>query len=440
MAWDRPERFRRVCPALQRSPEGWMCSLDTAAVRPYWIRALGWWAGAAVAAYVLLATGAAGALRARGYRDITPLDTLLPTRWSRVTTARRDVFLRQAQAALAQRDVAAMWVSLSSAAAAAPDDYEVRLALAQMYSHLLMNSLAETEFRDLLQRFPDQRAKTAVVFHDVLVTRGEFEALGRLALGQLAEPDTTEKAAWIRALMLALRGSRDPGQVLRSERDAFAALPQPWQNAIRCEAAVRGGDTAAVDQWLAVPVNQANAALVLAGAETLVDHAAPAAAIEGIVRASPAIGAFESERLLHRLHVREGAEKLALKSFDAMLAHARTAPERERLLAVLVEHPNFDRVNRLASALGNHVAPFAANEAGSVWVAAAIAGNDAVRQLAERRLQHDHGLVVPPDMPRELSGSSVTAWMKMLPLTRETAAALVMKAARMHQAVSVARG
>lgn len=429
MTWDRPERFRRVCPALRRGADGWMCSVDTADVRPHWGRALAWWGGATLALYVLAGVAAAGLFRGRGYRDITPLDTLLPMRWERLAAARRAVFLRQAHAALAQHDVAGMWVSLASAAATAPVDYEGRLALAQIYSHLRMGSLADAEFRELLKRFPAQRDRTAVVFHDVLISLGQFDAMGQLALAQLAASPASEQASWINALVVALRGSRDPGQLLRSGGDVMPALPKTWQDAIRTEALVRSGGSAAPNRWPEIPVTKDNAALLIMSAETMADLAPPSVAIDTIVRASPGIGPFESERLLHRLHARIGSEKLARKSFDAMLALARTPGQRERLLAALVDFPDEVCAGRLESALGG-AAPFSREELGSVWVAAVMGGNEAVRQLAERRLQQSHAITVPPDTPRRFSPASAMVWVKVLPLTRPTATALALRVAR----------
>jgi len=38
--WTQPARFRRVCPLLTQTPQGWRCSVNAESVRPYWGRAL----------------------------------------------------------------------------------------------------------------------------------------------------------------------------------------------------------------------------------------------------------------------------------------------------------------------------------------------------------------------------------------------------------------
>ena len=48
--WNNPARFRRVCPILKKAPDGrWVCSANTADVRPFWGRAAAWFGGAAIA-------------------------------------------------------------------------------------------------------------------------------------------------------------------------------------------------------------------------------------------------------------------------------------------------------------------------------------------------------------------------------------------------------
>lgn len=430
--WDKQERFCRVCPAFKRGPEGWRCSVDAAQVRPHWGLAVAWWGGASVAAALMVAVAAYGILVTLGYRNIGILDALIPARWGRIAAAQRDVFLRQARNALARHDIEAMRLSLASAAAAAPDDYESRLALAQIHSHLLMSRLATAEFNDLMVRFPQHHARTALVFHDVLLSTGQFDALGKLALGRLSITEPPEQGPWLKALFVALRGSRSPVQLLDANREQLGSLPALWQEVVRVEAGVRstGVPSAALMRLTEIPARKEHAALIILAGETLAAFAPGEQAADAIAHASPVIGAFERERLLHRLHVRAGSERLALQSFDAMLALANRVSERERMLAALVDFPDTVRVGRLAGALGNPRTPFSREEAGSIWVAAAMAGHDDVRRLAEHRLRLDHGFEVEAGVPRTFSPANAHVWLRVLPLGRETAVALVLKSAR----------
>src|ERR1051326_3326074 len=135
-SWNRPERFRRVCPDLQLGPNGWRCAVDTAAVRPYWGRAVAWVGGTALCLYVVGALSVFGVLRATGCEGLTPLDSLWPGRWSRITIARSQHYLAQAKQALRSGNTRGVLVNLVNASELAPADYGIQVDLAQIYEQI----------------------------------------------------------------------------------------------------------------------------------------------------------------------------------------------------------------------------------------------------------------------------------------------------------------
>lgn len=56
ISWRTPERFRFLCPNLQRYGREWRCGVDRAAIRPYWARALLIWFVLLLIAWVPAAT------------------------------------------------------------------------------------------------------------------------------------------------------------------------------------------------------------------------------------------------------------------------------------------------------------------------------------------------------------------------------------------------
>ena len=425
--WNKPARLRRVCPHLRQGPDGWRCGVNTADVRPFWGRAAAWFGGAAVAAYLVAALSAFVYLRSIGYASVTPLDTMWPQRWSRVTRSRSEFFLHQAKTALSQMDERAMRVSLASAAAAAKDHYEARLAIAQIYSFLAVRNAASQSFTELLADFPAERTRTAVAFHDALLVSRQFDELGALALSELARQPGAEATVWLRGVFGALRGSQWPEQLLTRHADNLERLPEAWRDALKAEARVRATRSIAGFSARPVPLASEHAALLILMGETFAELAPPAAAIDEIIRMAPAIGNFERDRLLYRLHARVGADKAALQAFDAMLRGAGRPAQRERLLAALVEFPHADRIERLVGAASNPRAPFTPAELGSLWVAASACDHAQLRSLALQRLRAHYAVDIEATLPAKFTVANAVLWVRVLPMGRETVWSLVTK-------------
>jgi hypothetical protein len=427
--WNRPERLRHVCPHLRRGPDGWRCAIDTAEIGPHWGRAAVWYGLLVATLYFAAGLGAFALFRFQGLRSLSPLDTLWPPRWTKVTSARSAEFLSEAGDSLGRGDLRTTRLNLASAANTAGDSYEVRLRVAQLNSYLSADEPATEAFRDLLRSFPAQRTHTAIVYHDVMIALRAFDALGDFAARQLADPAAPDRTVWLRVFFVALRGALDPVALHRRNAPQLAGLPALWRTTLANEAALRGGDVAAVTALLGLPVERREAALLTAAGESIADFAPAAQAVDEVVRLAPAIGVFDRERLLFRVQARLGSPPAALRAFDAMLRTASQPHLRERLLATLIEFPDPDRAARFHALVANSQAPFSLPELGAVWVAAVLARDDSLRRQAEQRLLAQHQAPMPSGLSLGVTPANTSLWIRTVPMGRESAWALSLLAA-----------
>lgn len=429
VSWNRPERFRRVCPDFRIGPSGWRCAVNTAAVRPYWRRAAACFGGAAAGLYLSAALAFFVLLRATGCEGLTPVDTIWPGRWPRIAMARSQHYVSQAQQALRNGDTRRVLLNLGNASDLAPTDYGLQLSLAQIYQHLSNYAWADQAFVRLWVQFPAQREKTAITWHDGLVATRRYELLGRVAFLRLTDTAGPQRQVWLRVLFVALRGAAAPKKIVEANSALFRTLPPLWQSAIAAEADVRGGDAAALQRWPELAVSPENSTLLILRAESFVDAAPAREALTYVSHLSSVIGAFEYQRLLYRLHSRAGEPRIALAAFDGMLRSAGRPLQRERLLAVLVEFPSAGCIARLSPAVENSQRPFSQSELAGLWSAAVASGNDQMRDLVERRMRAN-GMGLDAPLSREFSAAGTALWMRVLPIEREMAYALSLRFAR----------
>jgi hypothetical protein len=250
IAWDRPARFRRVCPLLVATADGLRCSADTADVRPFWGRMFGYYGGTLLSLYLAGAIAVFAFLRSIGY-PISIVHVTWPGLWYRVPQARGWFFAQKSSRALAEGRTAEGLLYLSNAYQFDPTSYQIALALAKSYQTGRPRE-SDVLFENLLREHPAQRDATAQEWFRALLARGDFQKIAGLAYAQ-ALADTARAHVWIRALLFATRQLGDDArlrallanpsraaigwhQLLDVElfvragrfRDARAALDRPW--------------------------------------------------------------------------------------------------------------------------------------------------------------------------------------------------------------------
>ena len=95
--WAKPERFRRVCPLLQKSETGaWVCSVNATDVRPFWARTLAYGSATGLGVWLLMVAVIFGGMHAIGYQ-VTLRQVVWPPAWHELQAVRADLFIDQAR-------------------------------------------------------------------------------------------------------------------------------------------------------------------------------------------------------------------------------------------------------------------------------------------------------------------------------------------------------
>lgn len=199
--WRSPERFRRLCPLLQRNREGrWRCSVSRDEVRPFWGRALAFHGGILLGCYLVATLAAFVFLRSIGY-GVTYPGVLWPPAWEKFQGIRASFFLEKYQKSAAAGDMPQAILSLSTAYTLDPSNYGAGMLLARIWqaSH---PGLADQTYRRLLDDHPAQAADTARIWFRVLLARGDFHSVEQLAAERIvASPE--QSPVWLNALVFA---------------------------------------------------------------------------------------------------------------------------------------------------------------------------------------------------------------------------------------------
>ncbi len=245
--WSSVERFRRVCPLLVKTPDGWRCSANTADVRPFWGRAFGYYGGTVAALYLTAVLTVFIFLRVVGY-PVNVFHVAWPPAWHRVGEARGWFFMEKARRAFAANRPAEAILCLSNAYEFDPSNYAAGLTLAktlQSGQPVLSNRLYDR----LLHDHPTRRDDTAQEWFRALLARGDFETISVLARDEVLAGGR-HTSVWMRALVFAARQSRHD-EVLRALRDSPLPAATVWRPLLDTELLLFAGRTAEAHDLLA---------------------------------------------------------------------------------------------------------------------------------------------------------------------------------------------
>ena len=239
LQWDKPARFRHVCPLLVPTKDGLRCSVDTADVRPFWGRAFGWYGGTLLAIYLAGAVGVFAFLRTIGY-PVSIVHVTWPGLWYRLPQAQGWFYFDRSNRAFAAGRAAEGLLYLSNAYEFDPDNYVVGLTLAKNYQAAHPHA-SDQIFARLLRDHPAERSATTQEWFRALLARGNFEKVAELAHDETLT-DSAHAYAWMRALLFATRqtGNDSPLRMLLADSSPAAAL---WHQLIETELLVRAGRT-----------------------------------------------------------------------------------------------------------------------------------------------------------------------------------------------------
>ena len=230
--WRNPARFRRVCPLLTETKDGWRCGVDAERVRPFWGRAL-LFGGAALLALYLAGTGATYAfLRAANY-DTSYLTVVWPPLWSELRGSQEKLYATRAQQALAAGNYAEAILALQMVCEINPRNYAAGITLASLSQVAGQPFIAEHIYARLMHVVPENRPATAQAWVRSLLARADYAQIKPLATAMLSE-DSGRREAWLHALLFSARQTRDEA-ALEAILNTPADLPDWCTDLIRIE-------------------------------------------------------------------------------------------------------------------------------------------------------------------------------------------------------------
>ncbi len=241
IGWVRPGQFRRVCPLLERGPDGrWCCSVAATQVRPFWGRALVAGLALAAAVWLILTLVVFGVLRTGGFELSLAQVAWPPALRAALPRAQAARFIHEARAAYADGRINEAMVALQSAWQEDSSNYAVGLLLAQ-FSESTDLAGAGRIYAHLRATHPEKGAEVAQAWIYTLLAHGDFADAAKLAHDELAKAPT--ETAWLHALIFACRQTHDPG-VLEKLSNLPGGLAEPLRAIVTTEAAALRGTLA----------------------------------------------------------------------------------------------------------------------------------------------------------------------------------------------------
>jgi len=205
--WSQPARFRRVCPLLKQTPQGWRCSVNAESVRPFWGRAL---LHGSVLSLILYLAGTLALhtiLRFARY-DTDYLAIAWPPRWGELRDSQETLYAARAQQALKAGNYQEAILSLERVTQLNPRNYAAGLALAGLSQVAAQPYVSDHIYERLMRDVPEQRRQTAQIWFRTLLARAAYPQVKDLATRMLSE-DPAERAAWLNALLFSSRQTGD---------------------------------------------------------------------------------------------------------------------------------------------------------------------------------------------------------------------------------------
>lgn len=360
LSWHRPARFRRLCPLLAATPDGWRCSVDTPQVRPFWARAVAYVGGTLAGLYLAGALGVFIFLRVVGY-PVNIFQVVWPPSWHQVGEARGWYFTEKARQAFAANRTGEALLYLSNAYEFDPSNYAAGLLLAKSLQSG-QATVSNRVFERLYQEHPARREETAEDWLRALLARGDFVAIQELARLRLVGR-TPHASAWMRALIFATRQSGD-SRSLQALAAAGAAPDFAWAPLIQAELSFRAGRSAdgraQFDrrEWSAQPPYA-----IYYQIEKLLALGDPTAALD---RLAASVALDDETRVALRLDAlaRRDARAELQRQVDAVLMPPLSAPAVKIMAVQLIRQPDPALFNQLYERWQREPLPFTTDTAG----------------------------------------------------------------------------
>jgi len=201
--WSQPARFRRVCPLLVQTHQGWRCSVNAESVRPFWGRALLFAIGLGLILYLASTLALYTALRTARY-ETSYLSVVWPPRWGELRDSQEKLYAARAQRAIQAGSYREAILALEMVTKLNPHNYAAGLTLAGLSQVAAQPYVSDHIYERLMRDVPEQRRQTAQIWYRTLLARAAYPQIQELATRMLSE-DPAERSAWLNALFFACR-------------------------------------------------------------------------------------------------------------------------------------------------------------------------------------------------------------------------------------------
>ena len=367
MGWNRPARFKRICPLLKQHEKGtWVCSVNASEVRPFWGRAFGYYGSGLTVGYLILAAMAFGGMHYIGYQ-VSVRQIIWPPAWQELKGVRADLFIEQARAKYAAGQVREAIQSLSIAHELNPKHYEVAMMLAQFHQ---AGSPTQTDrlYQQQMELHPEKRSDIARAWFQSILAHGRMMDMAKLARRQLsAEP--AQAAAWTNALLFATRHGVDPK--ILDEIVASPTVPLPARQLIDLAAKSRQlPPDGALKLLIETPLISGFPYDVVFRINELLRRGFPREAFAVLSQTRTMLPGRDVAKLIFASYAELNNRERLRQEFAALLSPQRDLSATEcTLMAVhLISYPDPDLLNMLGEAL-----PRVPLDPANAWMEAAIA-------------------------------------------------------------------
>lgn len=337
--WHDPAAFRRVCPLLQRTADGWRCGVASRDVRPFWGRALAWYGGALLGLFLLGTLGVWGILRVTGVPEVAWRDVAWPPAWHRISEAQARGFFRQSIAAFNRGRLNEAYVALRAARIRDPRFFDAKLLMAQITMFQGSQPFADDLFRELMAEAPAEQERIAVTYHDTLLSLARMPALAGFSL-EMVQRDPGHAALWVRSLLLALRKSPPAAELIGTDEALLSLLAPHARLLVEAELALARGEADRAHQLLHTPfAGPLNGVYMTEQLQRLLALGQVEDAQSLLRHYALALGDFEAQVQQYHIDRAAGDDWSARMTFEGLIRRELSAGQVERLLSALLIQP-----------------------------------------------------------------------------------------------------
>lgn len=347
--WRKPARFRKVCPLLTETKDGWRCGVDAERVRPFWGRALRYFGATLLALYFAGTLAVYAFLRTAQY-DVSYVSVVWPPHWGELRSSQEKLYATRAQQALADGNYAEAILALQMVCEINPRNYPAAITLANLSQVAGQPYVAEHIFARLMHEVPEQRAATAQIWVRFLLARADYAQIKPLATAMLSE-DANRREAWLHALLFAARQTRDQN-ALEAILHAPSGLPDWCLEPMRTELfLMRGQDDQALPLLTRVHGRPGSPYLPYYQATRLLSLGRNEQAGDLVNAYGPRLPADEAAFLRLRAFSASDWDSLKAAEYDNLLSYPLTPTLVTRFCTWFIESPDPAAFARFATRL-----------------------------------------------------------------------------------------